>query len=223
MKKLFTLILSITLIVLCFSCKKDKKETTTTPPSGTVSIDGQQSPMGVVGTTVSSSSGVIAGVSSSSASVIALDNGVSTYTGSAIVTNPAIINLLSNIPEITINGDTVSTNSAKFRSTVEGIESCSGPGQGILVKYSSAVGDTYPINSTGEVRTVVSKSTTDDYSYGYMLIKVMQVEANPIYKSLGVTKITYIANHKFGLVGIKVNFDDGTTATFPVYTSAQNP
>jgi len=222
MKKLFTLLLSITMVVLCLSCKKEKKETVPVAP-GTVTIAGEQSPIGVVGTTVSSSSGVIAGVSSISISVTSLSNGVSTCTGSAIVTNQAIKNLLSNIPELTINGDTVSTNSVKFRSTTEGIESCSGPAPGIWVKYSSSVGDTYPIGSASNKRTVVSKSSTDDYYWGGMYIKVLKVEENPSYlKSTVVTKITYIANHKFGMVGIEVTFDDETTATFPFYASAQN-
>jgi len=41
-------------------------------------------------------------------------------------------------------------------------------------------------------------------------------------KSGGIQKITYIANHKFGMVGVKVDFDDETSVTFPVYSSAEN-
>jgi hypothetical protein len=41
-------------------------------------------------------------------------------------------------------------------------------------------------------------------------------------KTGGITKYTYIANHKFGLVGVKVSFDDGTSADFPVYSSTGN-
>jgi hypothetical protein len=225
MKKLLTLIIGITMVVLCFSCKKDKKETTPPPSTGTsVNITGTQSPMGSVGASLNSSTTAIAGVSSFTASVTALDSGVSTYTGSAIVTNTAILNLLSNIPEITINGNTVSTNSMKFRSTVAGIESCSGPGKGIWVKYSSVVGDTYPIGTTGHVRTVVSNTGADDYYWNGMYIKVLKVDENTDYlKTVGVTKVTYIANHHWGLVAVVFTFDDATTATFPIYNSTNNP
>ena len=173
--------------------------------------------------TLTFSSGSIVGVSSFTASVTAVTNGVSTYSGSAIVTNAAILNILSNIPEMTIHGDTVSSVNMKFRSTVNGIELCSGPTPGILAKYDSNVGDTYPIGTTGKVRTVTAKTGLDDYYWGGMYIKVMQVEETPNYsKSTAVTKITYISNHKFGLVGIKVNFDDGTSTTFPFQNTAQN-
>jgi hypothetical protein len=111
----------------------------------------------------------------------------------------------------------------EYKITKEGFECKTGPGAGILVKYSSSVGDTYPIGKTGEVRTVVSKTGVDDYPYGFYLIKVVKVEENPKYlKSAGVTKITYIANHKYGLVGVLITFDDETTAEFPIYTSAEN-
>jgi hypothetical protein len=71
---------------------------------------------------------------------------------------------------------------------------------------------------------VVSKSTDDDYPYGFYNIKTIQVEtdANNLGSTGGIDKITYIANHKFGLVGVKVTFNDATSVTFPVYTNAQN-
>ena len=223
MKNVFVYLFFGAMVVVCFSCTKDKKTTPYVPISGGVSIAGTQSPMGSVGETLTFSSGSIVGVSSFTASVTAVTNGVSTYSGSAIVTNAAILNILSNIPEMTIHGDTVSSVNMKFRSTVNGIELCSGPTPGILAKYDSNVGDTYPIGTTGKVRTVTAKTGLDDYYWGGMYIKVMQVEETPNYsKSTAVTKITYISNHKFGLVGIKVNFDDGTSTTFPFQNTAQN-
>ncbi|HRZ21469.1 MAG TPA: hypothetical protein P5184_07355, partial [Bacteroidales bacterium] len=63
----------------------------------------------------------------------------------------------------------------------------------------------------------------DDYPYGFMYIKVIQVEEIPsALKSAGISKITYWANHRFGLVGVDFTFDDQTTADFPIYTSAEN-
>jgi hypothetical protein len=211
------LLLSLTLIVLCESCDKlfDKDDPGT--------LNGDQSAIGEVGATTESSSAEIAGVSNFSASVIALKSGVSTFTGSATVKNDILKNLVANIPGISIVGDKVSTTGMDFKITTDGIELKTGPGAGIWVKYDSNVGDTYPIGSTGKVRTVVAKTGVDDYPYGFMLIKVVQVEEKPDYlKTGGVSKITYVANHKFGLVGVKFTLDDGSSVTFPIYNSSEN-
>jgi hypothetical protein len=218
MKKLLVLLLGVTLLMVCLSCEKIFKKDDPTE------LSGDPSPMGEVGVTVESSSAPIAGVSNFSATVTAMKDGVSTYSGSATVTNAFLKNMVSNFPGVTINGNTVSITNMKIQQTTGGIKSLTGGGAGILVKYDSNVGDTYPIGSTGNVRTVVSKTGLDDYSYGFMLIKTIQVEDNPIYlkSTAGVTKVTYIANHKFGLVGVKLAFDDGTTTTFPIYTSSEN-
>jgi hypothetical protein len=216
MKKLFYLLMAA-ILAFSVSCKKDKKDDNT-------SIGGDQSPMGQVGTTVSSSTATIAGVSNFGAMVTALNDGVSTYSGTATVNNTALLNLLSNIPEITISSNQISTTSMRFKNTTEGIQIVSGPGPGILVNYNSSIGDSYPVGSSSQSRNVVYKSTDDDYYYGFLLIKVIKVEEPiPSYlQSTGVTKITYYANHRFGLVGVMFTFSDGTTATFPLFTSAEN-
>jgi len=188
-------------------------------PRGT----GEQTPMGEVGVTVSSSSATIAGVSNANATVTKLEGGISTYSASATVTNALLKNLVANFPGVTINGDLVSITGMEIQQTKEGIKSLTGPGAGILVKYDSEIGDTYPIGNTGQNRTVISKTGLDDYSYGFFLIKTIQVEMDPVnLKSGGVDKYTFVANHKFGLVGVKVTFDDQTEVTFPIYTSAEN-
>jgi hypothetical protein len=218
MKKLIILILGMSLLVICYSC--EKWFNTEEDPG---ELNGEQSAMGDVGVTVASSSTEISGVSNFTATVTALDNGMSIYNGSATVTNAMLKNLMSNIPGITINGNTVTGTDIKFKQTTEGLELLSGPTAGIWVKYGSEVGDTYPVGSTGKVRTVVSKTGVDDYLYGFFLIKTVQVEEIPsTFKSSGVSKITYIANHRFGLVGVKFAFDDATSANFPIYTSAEN-
>lgn len=218
MKKFFSFFLWMTILLSSFSCEKlfNKDE-----DSG--KLKGDPSPMAEVGVTVSSSSAEIAGVSNFEATVTALTDGVSSYTGSATVTNPLIRDLFTKIPGVTVNGNTVTGKDIKFRQTTDGIELLSGPSAGILIKYDSEVGDTYPIGSTGKVRTVVSKTGKDDYSYGFLLIKTIQVEetSNKL-KSAGISKITYIGNHRFGLVGFKLNLSDGTSVTFPVYCSAEN-
>lgn len=212
MKK-FLLIVVLIPALLLTSCFKEKAG----------ELGGDQSPMGEVGVTVSSSSAEIAGVSNFNATVTALKDGVSSYTATATVTNPLLKNIAANYPGVVVDGDQVSVTNVKIQQTKEGIKSMEGPGAGVLVKYGSEVGDTYPIEGSDKVRTVVSKSTTDDYYYGFLLIKTIQVEMDQSHvKSTGITKYTYVANHKFGLVGVKVDFDDQTSVTFPIYTNAEN-
>jgi hypothetical protein len=215
MKKKFFLPISIALLVLNISCNKE---------SDNVVLGGDQSPMGEVGVTVSSSSAEIAGVSNFNAKVTSLKDGISTYTASATVTNTLLKNMVANFPGVTIDGDNVSITGMEIQQTKEGIKSLTGPGAGILVKYDSKAGDTYPIGETGEVRTVVSNTGKDDYPYGFYLIKTIQVEMDPVNLKSGgtVDKYTFVSNHKFGLVGVKVTFDDQSEVTFPIYSSAQN-
>jgi hypothetical protein len=92
-----------------------------------------------------------------------------------------------------------------------------------MVKYASNAGDTYPVGSTGKVRTVTSKSSEDDYSYGFYDIKVVKIEEpNTTMRSSSVSKTTYWANHKFGLVGVQWDFSDGSSIKMPVFWSATN-
>ena len=196
-------------LIVFSSCNKDKLDT----------LGGGQSPIGEVGVIIESSSGTIAGVSSIEASLVSLKNGVSSFTGTAVITNSTIKNILSNHPQAEINGNNVTVSEVELRITTEGIESINGFEPGVIVKYDSEVGDTYTING-GKQRTVVSKSTDNDFFWGGMLIKTMEVEENT--NKFGVKKTVYWANHRFGLVAVEFTFDDNTTATFPVYASAMN-
>lgn len=87
-----------------------------------------------------------------------------------------------------------------------------------LVKYDWAVGNVYEFTNSDGVkvkRTVVSKSTTDDYVLGFFKVKVIQVEEtkeDPL-----VDKITYIANHKFGLVGVLLKTKNGKQTELSVF------
>lgn len=212
-------IIAFMLVCMTFFCACELFE----DDDDNTSIGGEQSAMGQVGTTISSTSVEYFGVKDFHAEVTALSGGVSSLSGSAVVTNAFLRNLMSNFPEVTIRGDTVIATGIKGKNTKDGIELISGPTPGILVKYSSSVGDEYPIGSTGNSRKVVSKSSTDDYPYGFMYIKVIQMEEIPsALKSAGISKITYWANHRFGLVGVDFTFDDQTTADFPIYTSTEN-
>jgi hypothetical protein len=212
MKKvmLFFVLINLVLMNSCF--KEEASE-----------LKGDQSPMGEVGVTVSSSSMEIAGAKDFQAVITGLKDGTSSYSASAVITNPVLKNLVANFPGVEVNGDVVTITEMKIQQTKEGIKSISGNNAGVLVKYGSKVGDTYPIEGSSGVRTVVSKTGEDDYPYGFMLIKTIQVEqTNFGLKSAGIESVTYIANHKFGMVGVKVDFDDETSVTFPLYSSTEN-
>ncbi len=218
MKNVLKLLVFFTLGVLNISCNNSSDNDS---PSD---LTGSQSAMGLAGVTVSSSSAEIAGVSDFSAVVSRLENGISSYTAHATVTNPLVKNMISNFPGVVIDGDSVSISGLQIQQTTDGIKCITGPYAGVLVKYDAAVGDTFATATSGKVRKVVSKTGVDDYPYGFYLIKTIQVETtvNDANRVSGITKITYIANHKFGMVGVKVDFEDGTKATYPIYTSAQN-
>lgn len=216
MKKLITFLTIVSSLVSVHSCDLID--------AATGKLGGNPSPMGAVGVTVTTSTAPISGVSNFTATVTTSNDGVSTYSGSATVNNPALSTLFTNIPGVTVNGSTVSTTNMQFKQTTKGLELLSGPTAGVIVNYDSSVGDKYPVGKTGAFREVMTKSTTDDYSYGFYLIKVLKVEevVGGVKSTAGISKITYWANHKYGLVGVQFNFGDGTFAKFPVYTTSQN-
>ncbi len=104
----------------------------------------------------------------------------------------------------------------KYKNTSEGIlDYTNKDGKPFtVVNYSSSIGDKYVLtksDGTTITRTVTGKTEVDDFPYGMMLIKTMTVEQDS--RIPGVRKIEYKANHKFGLVQVKMYFDDGTAST----------
>jgi hypothetical protein len=82
-----------------------------------------------------------------------------------------------------------------------------------IVKYDCKVGDSYQFTPSGGetvTRTITQKSTTDDFYYGFFLIKTNTTEEEPVKDLAGVKKIKYITNHKFGLAQIVVVLTDNT-------------
>ncbi len=182
------------------------------------SIGGEHSPMADVGAKVTGSS--LSGVTDAFAQVTALNDGVSTFSGEATITNQALLNLISNIPEFSVNGNKVNVSGLKFKITKEGVESMVSSYPGILVKYDSSVGDTYKAKS-GVERKVISKSTDNDYPYYFYNIKVIKVEESPSLIP-GAKKVVYIANHRFGIVGIEMVLEDNTTLKFTTGSNVEN-
>lgn len=213
MKK-FRLLLFISSLLftnlLLNSCSKDDDD----PDATTIEhISGTQSSYGNVGASAYVAAGAVEGVGAISGTVTENVNGVSTINLSGTVTDEFLLTLINNVGGFTVNGNVVTTPTLKIKATSEGFESIQGFDPGILVKFDCAVGDTYN-TSWGNVRTVTHKSTTDDYFWDGMNIKVVKVEEPKT--SNGVTKIIYYANHNWGIVGVEFVFATGTSIKFPV-------
>lgn len=102
----------------------------------------------------------------------------------------------------------------KIKMTSEGIQDFFNKDQKAhtIVKYDCKVGDKYQITKSNGVtitRTVVAKSDKDDFPYGFMNIKTITVEQDS--RIPGIKKIVFRANHKFGLVWVSFEMEDGTT------------
>ena len=83
--------------------------------------------------------------------------------------------------------------------------------QVVAMKYDTKVGEKWSFDKANGEKIdfkVTHKSDTDDFQYSFFNIKVVKVEQ--IFHEPGITKIVYIGNHKFGLVGIEFYLEDGT-------------
>lgn len=112
---------------------------------------------------------------------------------------------------------------ATFKFTDKGIIDYNNPAHEpfVLVKYNASVGDKYTFeNSDGTVltREVVRKSTDDDFYWGGLIIKTVDVEQPSNIP--GVEKLVYFTNHKFGLVAVRAVMEDGTLAQVYLFPSA---
>lgn len=203
MKK-FAFILFLSTLFLC-GCETNSDLT----------ISGSQSDLGKEGVTISSSSSTISGISGFNATITSLTDGVSSLDAQVTISNSTIKQILSNVPGIDINGNTVSVSGVEMKFTDKGIENKYPFFQGVLVKYDSNVGDTYPVKDSETVRKVIKKSTTDDYPYGFYNIKVVGVEHEINYN--GLKKISYWTNHKFGVVKVEMELDNGDVISLPFY------
>jgi hypothetical protein len=55
---------------------------------------------------------------------------------------------------------------------------------------------------------VIKKQTVEDWTIGFLKVKTMQVE-QPTPNDPLINKITFIGNHKFGMVGLIFEMKDG--------------
>jgi len=90
-----------------------------------------------------------------------------------------------------------------------------------IVKYDASVNDAYEFTRTDGTklrRTVMSKSTTDDFPVGFWYLKVIKVRETTISGDDPLLdELWYVTNHKFGLVGLEGRLKDGTPLKITVF------
>lgn len=184
-------------------------------------IGGDPSPMGEVNNTF----GIMSlpnGVDDTEAVVTARNGDISTITYSATITNPSILEMVSAMPDVTVTGNRASV-SRDYRITTEGFQSVYEEGNLTIMDFDAKEGDSYSIKHNGKklVREVSKVSKQDEYEWGFMLIKTIHVQETG--RGIpGVSKIEFIGNHKWGMVGLKLYFEDGSTQTFGIVSAASN-
>lgn len=208
MKTTFLLVVVMLMLTSCDWLDFGSKTEDSSTLSGSTSI-----PINTVGNTFSPSIriGNNAFAANSTASITKVVDGVATiHITSKLPTNIPAAKLISTT-KLDASGNL--NCDVKFKFTDAGILDYSNKNQDpfVLIRYDASVGDKYTFvksDGTTIVREVVRKSTTDDYYWGGMMIKTMDVEQSS--KIPGISKIVYFTNHKFGLVAIRFNLEDGT-------------
>ncbi len=190
--------------------------------SATKPIGGNPTPIGEVGNTFNVPA--ITGASNHSFQVVEQDGATSVIEFSASVTNPAILQVANYLNAFNVSGNEV-TGRLKFRITSKGVQTFTSDGTPFtLVEYDAKKGDRYRLKRSGKpdlVRTVVHKSSDNDFYWGFMMIRTIQIEETGI-ASPGVSKIKYYFNHRFGLVGMDVFFEDGSEMLMWVFSENDN-
>ncbi len=204
-------LVGLALVFALFSCSSSDVSPT---------LGGKQSLIGKVGNTFSL--GSITGAENFSAEVTSLDNGVSGIKAKIKITDSKMLEIGKTIPGLIWNGNTCEVTQ-KYKITDEGAQNIYDDANFTLIKYADNVGDSYTSTHNGNkiTRTISYKSTNDDYKWGLYNIKVMKVEETG-RKVAGVNKIEYILNHKFGLVGFKVYFEDGSSKEVRFFSMNDN-
>jgi hypothetical protein len=189
------------------SCKKqDSDDNSSSSISGSTSI-----PINVVGNTFSNSVVVGAASYQGTISITKVTDGVATVQFKSAI--PSNIPILQGIKAKYKDASGNLVCEGKFKMTDAGILDYNNKDHKpfVLVKYDAKVGDKYTLeksDGTKIVRQVVRVSTADDYYWNGLIIKTVDVEQSSNIP--GVKKITYFSNHKFGLVAVRVEMEDGS-------------
>ena len=202
------------------SCEKDK--------SSGGSIGGSQSPIGEEGNTFSLI-GSISGVSNVLARIVDLDDGVSTISASVNISNSTYLDLIKDAfnSGIFTGGDVSGTKVSgelRFRITDAGIQSVLPDGKLLtVIKYNAKKGDVYTVKQGSRTirREVTNVSDENDFPWGGMNIKTITAKETG-RGTPGIDYMEYRCNHRFGLVAVKLFFEDGTSLSIPLSSGATN-
>lgn len=200
--KISSFSLFVILIITLISCDESTAE-----------LGGDQSEFGMIGVTATSPN-LPAVLQGGTAEITDLEDGVSVLTLSVDFSEADLENIQQRIPGF----DGRSDFDAKFRVTTKGVQSVYDDGTNFtLVKYDAEIGDKYTLKRDGQnlVREVTQKSTEDDYYWNGWLLKTITVkETGRAVPGLSETELVF--NHKFGLVGYTLTFEDGSSEAIPI-------
>ncbi len=204
--KNFIVVFLLAVSFLFSACKKDDLNS---------DIGGNQSPIGEVGNTVTLRAGQF-GIEETNIYVSKLEDGVSTFVCSGVATDDQYLDLLKMVPSQHIPGTvSIDGNNVEIvinaKVTDEGGQVIFNDGSKLtLVNYNAKVGDKYTAEVDGKTLTneVVNISTDNDFLWGGMYIKVITVRSSSSLP--GISYVEHYYNHKFGLVGLAIYFEDGS-------------
>ena len=210
-------------LILMAGCKKsDNNNNNNNDDPNSITLDGDGNlSANAVGYTYTCTSN-IPGLTINQTKVLSNNNGEITVNIKAKL--PASHPLTNLMPRSMVDANGNVDIVQKYKNTSEGILDYTNADEKpfVIIKYNGAVGDKYirtRSNGMKSTRTITYKSNTDDYPYGFFFIKVMKVEQNydTHSKMPGFRKVTYIANHRWGLVGLEFEAEDGTKYNINVY------
>lgn len=218
MKKVVVLLLSFVFMLHSNSCKKDKGDGGPNDLGGSTDI-----PLTVVGN--ESSIYISIGnynLPTGTMTVLSNVGGIVTYKVILDLTgSPDSATIAALVPAQYKDAQGRINTEMKFKITSEGIQDFFTSNKPwTIVEYNDPVATQYKItteNGDELVRTVTEKTGQDDWQMGFMYIKTSKVEQPLPADDEVATKITYRANHKFGLVYIQLDLKNGQTLKCDVY------
>lgn len=179
----------------------------------TAELGGSQSEFGEIGIRATSTNAP-AILQGATAEITDLEGGVSVLTLTADFSEADIETIQDRLPGY----DGTSTYDVEYRVTSEGVQSVYDDGTSFtLVKYDAKVGDKYTLKRDGQnlVREVVQKSEEDDYYWNGLLLKTITVkETGRAVPGFSNAKLVF--NHRFGLVGYEMYFEDGSSENIAI-------
>ena len=215
---LFYLLVVVGVVLLATACEKEDSGGSGAKLGGDTNL-----PVNQVGSTINGNVRIGSTNTPAQFKVVGNNNGVVTVEmGFKIPSN--MVNNFKSVAEAFWGVDYASNESTlidannNFKGTFNLVNSSEGVAivnskgdHAIIMKYDVKQGDSWSYkkkNGKSVKMNVAHKSSTDDYNYSGMLIKTVQVERES--KEPGVSKIVYIGNHRFGLVGMELYLEDGS-------------